>query len=514
MSLMEPLAIRLGGQTTPAKSLVMPRYPEYKDSGIDWLGEVPEHWDVTVLKRSFNVTLGKMLQPESSSPDDELLPYLRAANIQWGGADTTDIKQMWLSKRDRAQLHLESGDLLVSEGGDVGRSCLWAAELDNCYFQNSVNRVRAHDDHSNRYLYYWMSTIKDKGYIDVLCNKSTIAHFTAEKVAAVPVPLPNPAEQAQIAAFLDCETGKIDALIAEQRRLVELLAEKRQAVISHAVTKGLGTCHSRAGGNPAKQTSPRSGQSDCPAMQESSNHLDSRMRGNDGVAMKDSGIAWLGEVPEHWEVMPLKRDLLFLTSGSRGWADHYADDGALFIRIGNLTRNDIHLDLSDIQRVDVPEGTEGERTKVQAGDVLFSITAYLGSVAVVPEDLEVAYVSQHVALARLSVQSLLPRWVAYTTLSFFGKTYFESSGYGGTKSQLSLDDVKNIPMMVPPIIEQEAIIAFLESETAKFDALTLEANRAIALLQERRSALISAAVTGKIDVRKFRHSRASGNPDD
>ncbi|NDF00953.1 MAG: restriction endonuclease subunit S, partial [Verrucomicrobia bacterium] len=208
-----------------------PRYPKYKDSGVEWLGEVPEHWGVTALKRGYSVTLGKMLQPESSSPDDQLLPYLRAANIQWEGVDTTDIKQMWLSKRDRAQLRLERGDLLVSEGGDVGRSCLWAAELDDCCFQNSVNRVRARDGHSNRYLCYWMSTIKDKGYIDVLCNKSTIAHFTAEKVAAVPVPFPTTTEQTQIAEFLDRETRKIDELVAEQRRLMELLKEKRQAVI-------------------------------------------------------------------------------------------------------------------------------------------------------------------------------------------------------------------------------------------------------------------------------------------
>ena len=137
-----------------------PRYPTYKDSGVDWLGEVPAHWEVCALKRGYNVALGKMLQPESSSECDELLPYLRAANIHWSGVETTDIKQMWFSKRDQAQLRLEIGDLLISEGGDVGRSCLWKSELDECYFQNSVNRVRAHDGHSNRYLYYWMSVIK------------------------------------------------------------------------------------------------------------------------------------------------------------------------------------------------------------------------------------------------------------------------------------------------------------------------------------------------------------------
>jgi type I restriction enzyme S subunit len=195
--------------------------------------------------------------------------------------------------------------------------------------------------------------------------------------------------------------------------------------------------------------------------------------------------------------------LVFLTSGSRGWAEHYSDDGALFIRTGNLTRDSIRLDLSDIQRVSVPEGTEGERTRVQPVDVLFSITAYLGSVAVVHENLEPAYVSQHVALARLVQRHLLPEWAAYVTLSFVGKTHLETQGYGGTKIQLSLDDIANLVMTVPNIKEQSSIVAFLDNETAKLDALTTEAQRAIELLKERRSALISAAVTGRIDVRTF-----------
>ena len=210
---------------------------------------------------------------------------------------------------------------------------------------------------------------------------------------------------------------------------------------------------------------------------------------------KDSGVEFLGEVPEEWQVIPLKRDLHFLTSGSRGWADYYADDGALFIRIGNLTRESSHLDLTDIQRVAVPEGSEGERTVVRSGDVLFSITAYLGSVAVVPDDLELAYVSQHVALARLKGQYLLPEWVAYVTLSNIGKTYLETRGYGGTKIQLSLDDVANLTMTVPPIHEQAIITEFLKRESVKIETLIAEQERLIALLKEKRQAVISHAVT-------------------
>ncbi|MBM3300002.1 MAG: hypothetical protein FJY85_08610 [Deltaproteobacteria bacterium] len=159
--------------------------------------------------------------------------------------------------------------------------------------------------------------------------------------------------------------------------------------------------------------------------------------------MKDSGVEWLGEVPEHWSVVEARREIDFLTSGSRGWAEFYSDDGYLFLRIGNLTRNSIDLDLEDIQRVSPPDGAEGARTEVKEGDVLFSITAYLGSVAVVPEALERAYVSQHVCLVRLNGKNLLPKWLAYAVLSASGRAYLEAESYGGTKIQLSLDDTSS-----------------------------------------------------------------------
>ncbi|MFY1020673.1 restriction endonuclease subunit S [Ectopseudomonas khazarica] len=214
---------------------------------------------------------------------------------------------------------------------------------------------------------------------------------------------------------------------------------------------------------------------------------------------KDSGVEWLGKVPSHWQVLPLKRDIAFLTSGSRGWAEHYSDEGALFLRIGNLTRDGIGLDLSDIQRVDVPEGTEGARTQVQQGDVLFSITAYLGSVAVVPAGLETAYVSQHVALARLRKDLFLPEWVAYVVSSWIGKTYLETQGYGGTKVQLSLEDVANTLVTAPPPPEQLAIATFIRYETTKLDNFMAEQEKLVALLKEKRQAVIAHAVTKGLD---------------
>jgi type I restriction enzyme S subunit len=297
---------------------------------------------------------------------------------------------------------------------------------------------------------------------------TTFLELSGDELGAFRVPLPPPTEQKAVAIFLDRETAKIDALIAEQEQLIALLKEKRQAAISHAVTKGL----------------------------------------NPDVLTKPSGIEWLGDVPAHWEVVRLKRELLFVTSGSRGWAENYSDEGDLFLRIANLTRDGIGLGLSDVQRVAVPAGAETERTRVKAGDILFSITAYLGSVAVVPDWLSAAYVSQHVALARLHRGRLKSRWVGYVALSTVGRTWFEAQSYGGTKVQLSLDDIRDLPVPLPPLAEQIAILANLEAEVAQLNQLSLEAGEAVALLRERRTALISAAVTGQIDVRGLHRNSA------
>ena len=439
-----------------------PRYERYKDSSVEWLGEVPEGWKVTFLKRGYDVVLGKMLQPDPKREQDEYLPYLRAANIQPTGVETSDIKRMWFSPAEKDSLRIQSGDLLVSEGGDVGRSAIWESD-DELYFQNSINRIRGVENNSVRFLHYWIISIKGKGYIDVLCNKSTIAHFTAEKVAAVPVPFPTKEEQAQIARFLDHETARIDALIAEQQRLIELLKEKRQAVISHAVTKGL---------DPT-------------------------------VPMKDSGVEWLGEVPESWNVCQSKHLFESVTSGSRGWAEYYSDDGNLFFRIANLTRDTIEPKLETLQYVSPPIGSEGERSRIIADDILISITADLGSVCVANSSITGGYVSQHVALVRPYTNKADSRWLAYFVLSIACKDQLLGAGYGGTKIQLSLEDIKTFLICVPSYNQQTKIANFLDGAVTKFQLLINEAENGIKFLSERRSALISAAVTGKIDVRNW-----------
>lgn len=279
-------------------------------------------------------------------------------------------------------------------------------------------------------------------------------------VGAVQVPCPTKSVQERIANFLDEQTARIDALIAEKERLAGSLIGLRQQAVDCAI---LGS------------------------------ELPSR-----GQSLK--GLEILGALPSSWTLSRMKFELEYVTSGSRGWADYYADDGTLFIRIGNLTRDSIGLDLSDIQRVALPNAAEGVRARVQGGDLLISITAYLGSVAVAPEDIEEAYVSQHVSLARPNRKRAHPKWLGYVVLSSVGKTFFDLQAYGGTKVQLSLEDIHELPVPLPSMHVQLGRIEMLESRLRNLDSLSAHIAEHIARLREYRSSLISAAVTGQLQL--------------
>jgi type I restriction enzyme S subunit len=215
---------------------------------------------------------------------------------------------------------------------------------------------------------------------------------------------------------------------------------------------------------------------------------------------KGSGIPWPGATPAHWHAVRLKYVSTFVTSGSRGWAEHYSDDGSIFLRIGNLARDGIDLDLSDTQRVQPPLGAEGERTAVAAGDLLVSITADIGSVAIVPEDLGPAYVNQHLALVRLR-SDVSPRFVGYALRAHSLQGQFRLALYGGTKQGLGLDDVANLWIPLPPLPEQIRVATYLDDTAHRIDRVISKIREQIAKFHEYRTALISAAVTGKVDLR-------------
>ena len=228
---------------------------------------IPTIWQERILKRDFDIVLGKMLQPEQRNTFDSEEFYLRSANIQWSGVDVSDIKTMWFSEQEKKILLLRNGDLVVNEGGDVGRCAIWQGQVKECYYQNSVNRVRNKEKASTLFLYYWINNLKVAGFIDSIVAKTTIAHLTAEKLEAMPWPSIPLAEQIRIADYLDASCAAIDAAVNAKKKQLESLEHLREEIIENAVTKGI--------------------------------HIP--------VDMQMIGDEWIGEIPANWTVVRLKR---------------------------------------------------------------------------------------------------------------------------------------------------------------------------------------------------------------
>ncbi len=442
-----------------------PRYPEYKDSGVAWLGEVPAHWHLDRLKRSI-VSCKNGVWGDEAQEDENDIPCVRVADFNRRQLTVVlnDPTMRNVTEKERLGRVLSRGDLLLEKSGGgenqpVGCVVLYDDERP-AVCSNFVARIQMASGMDSCYWRYVHAAAYAIRLTTGSINQTSgIQNLDQDRYFNERVAFPSFGEQQAIAAFLDRETAKIDTLVAEQEKLIALLKEKRQAVISHAVTKGL----------------------------------------DPNVPMKNSGIEWLGEVPAHWEVRRVKSVSTFTTSGPRGWSERVGADGHLFVQSGDLN-DSLQVEFGTAKRVAVEDDAEAMRTRLSDGDVVVCITgAKTGNVAVCASVPEPAYVNQHLCLIRPN-REVLPLFLGVLLKSQIGQTYFDLSQYG-LKQGLSLEDVREAPVLLPPLAEQQSIAAFLDDETARLDALTAEAQRAIELLKERRSALISAAVTGKIDVR-------------
>ena len=411
-------------------------YPAYKDSGVEWLGEIPAHWEVKASRREFTIQLGKMLQPTARGPQDSEIPYFKAQHVQWETVRTTGMPIMWADPADEVQYGVLDGDLLVCEGGEVGRAGIVRNPPDRAIIQNALHRVRSTGTSSIRLLIYLLKHAASQGWFEILCNRATIAHFTSEKFGDLPIPTPPLSEQRAIAAFLDRETAKIDALVAKKERLIELLQEKRTALISDAVTKGL----------------------------------------DPDVPLKDSGVEWLGEIPAHWEVKRLKR-LAFMQAGTAITGDDIGAEGDYPVFGGNGVRG---YTSSFTHEGEFPLiGRQG----ALCGCVNFATGKF--------------WASEHAVVLKPNA-GVNPNWLAQLLQVMSLNQYSQSAAQPG----LSVETIGSIAVPVALKDEQRAIAAFLDRETAKIDALEAKVREAIDRLKELRTALISAAVTGKIDVRE------------
>ena len=456
-----------------------PQYPEYKDAGVEWLGEVPAHWGVSPFKWQIEANDSGAWGDDPAGANDSFV--LRSTDQTVDGR--WEIKEpalRHLSTKERASTVLKAGDLVVTKSSGsslhIGKTTLvdeWIASK-GFSFGNFMQRIRTKDSFCHKLAWYLMNNGVARLQLDLLSNSTTgLANLNGTTIGEIQVATPPLDEQAYIVSFLDHETARIDALVEEQRLLIELLKEKRQAVISHAVTKGL----------------------------------------DPDVPMKDSGVEWLGEVPAHWMVGPL-RWYATIQGGIAKGKRYDVDIPTVelpYLRVANV--QDGYVDLSKVNTVTVAV-SEIERFSLQSGDVLMNEGGdndKLGRGAVWDGEIADCLHQNHVFAIRPN-QYLSSCWLSIFSRSSAARSYFYLYSKQSTNlASISGSNVMSCPLPIPPIKEQRRILKNLQKQMARIEMLMEEGQNSIDLLQERRSALISAAVTGKIDVRGWQRPPGSSS---
>jgi type I restriction enzyme S subunit len=415
-------------------------------------------WPARILKRDFQIDLGKMLQPQQGTDKETEEFYLRSANVHWDGVDLSDVKTMWFSPAEKRDLLLRDGDLVVNEGGDVGRCAIWQGTSSPHYFQNAINRVRARTSASTRFLYYWLYNLKHAGFIDAMVSRITIAHLTAEKLARVPWPDVPAVEQQRIAAYLDASCAAIDAAVTAKRRQLDTLDALRKSIIQRAVTLGI-----------AKNG-----------------------------ALESTGNVWLEHIPRGWKLVALKR--IAEIRGGLTLGKQY--EGTLverpYLRVGNV--QDGHLDLADVSVIELPASVAAG-VELCPDDVLMTEGGdldKLGRGHLWCGELAGCLHQNHIFAVRCFPHKLKPMFLAYATAAQYGRDYFEATGKKTTNlANTNATKVGQFPIPLPPLAEQEAICAHLDEKTAEVNRILATITAQIEALTAYRKSLIHECVTGQ-----------------
>ena len=431
-----------------------PRYPKYKPSGVEWLGKVPEHWEVCALKRIISMQSGESITAESIEESGHF-PVFGGGGLRGYTSSFTHDGHFALIGRQGALC----GNI------NYGRGKFWASE--HAVVASPIKQVEI----------MWLGEMMRAMNLNQYSVSAAQPGLSVDLVGRVVTVLPPLSEQTAIAALLDTETAKIDELVAEQRRLMDLLKEKRQAVISHAVTKGL----------------------------------------NPNAPMKSSGIEWLGDVPEHWEVTRLK----YLVANENHAGIQTGPFGGMLT--GVLYQDDGEFKVYGQENVlsgDFEKGIRwipGEQFealsnyRANSGDLLFTRKGSIGGCCRFPDTARSGIIDSDTIRVSLKQEAISHDFLLLAfKFSQYQEVQIQMMKRGAILSGLNSEVISNLIIIAPPILEQFAIVTYLNTESSKFDTLTVEAQRAIDLLQERRTALISAAVTGQIDVRADRDSFSEG----
>ncbi len=434
-----------------------------KDSGIEWIGEIPEGWEISKVSYFYEVQLGKMLQPQKKSETDTEEKYLCAANVGKNSLSLDTLKTMWFSQTEKHQFDLKEGDLLVVEGGDVASCAIIETPIRNLFFQNALHRVRPLHNESVAFLRYWLMTAKSYGYIDLICNKATIAHFSKEKFIALPILVIPQDIQSKIVSFLDLECKQIDDLLSKSRSSIEEYKKLKQAVITQAVTKGV--------------------------------------RGE--REMKDSGVEWIGEIPKEWRKTQLRHCATIKSGITLGKS--YSKDTVLierpYLRVANVQGG--YVDLNDLATIQVTPD-EDLKYRLHSGDVLMTEGGdrdKLGRGCVWHGEIEPCLHQNHVFAVQTNETVLLPEFLEYLTASNVGRSYFDVTAIKTTNlACTSSSKVLAFTIPLPPIEEQIEIVSYIKKRSLELNKLIMKKELLVQELERYKKSLIYEVVTGKREV--------------
>jgi type I restriction enzyme S subunit len=438
----------------------MKKYDNYKDSGIEWIGEIPEHWKVSKAKFNLNIINGYAFKSEDFQ--DTGVPVVRIGDLKPPYVDLSNAKGIDISKHKDLQAYaIEKGDLLLAmTGATIGKTASYMEDTIS-YLNQRVGLIKVYENNSQAYTKYILESNFFKEFIALECSGSAQENIGKSQLGELQYAIPSIAEQTAIANYLDQKTTQIDQLISQKKRFIELLQEERTAVINQAVTKGLDLT----------------------------------------VKMKDSGIEWLGEIPEHWEVSRIKYVTNKIGSGvtPRGGAEVYETVGIPLLRSQNVYFDGFRLDNVAYINSDIHDSMNN--SKVIKGDVLLNITGgSIGRCYYVSDEFEDANVNQHVCILRPN-EYIITEYLYYILSSQGGQLQIDLCQNGGNREALNFEHLKNFTLALPTMNEQNEIIFKIQNINKKIDGAVSKSLQEIELLKEYKTALISEVVTGKIDVR-------------
>lgn len=387
--------------------------------------------------------------PKGQEDQYTLEKYLKSRNIGWMELllDDNDVEEMWFNETEKSLYEIKPNDIVMNEGGDIGKAALWREQPYKCYIQNSVNKLTADSNLSPLFLQYLLFAIAQTNYFWSVVNPVSIAHLTKEKLSETPIIIPPLAEQEVIAAYLDLKVGQIDAILSEKEAMVEQLQQYRKSLISETVTRGL----------------------------------------NPNVPMKDSGIDWIGKIPQHWDVKKI------------GFIFDNLDYLRQPVASENRERKNPQYDYY---------GASGVIDKIDYYNVDDKVLLIGEDGAnLVARNLPLVYKAEGKFWVNNHAHILKPKDDDYDFMAHA----LEAADYtlyitGSAQPKLSQDNLQSVKLPVPPIEEQKRIAVFLNETALKIDSSISELQSQIEDLKAYKSSVITEAVTGKVDLRDWKPS--------